>query len=246
MLSWLRSLVAGRAAPPYPAAFPPAPSVAAREPIRIRATAAEVDYVRDTFASLERAGLVRNPRFDLPLERYTALLLEGYDERDLADPDPSANRIVALAPFPALATLMQLSDEEDGEIEQRFENLRIFPDHCYDGATAADYEELIGHILALAARDWQVEGCVATMPGSGESVEVALTSGGRTHRFSFDATKDLDGTLFAQLNGLAAARGEGRFGYAGDGGVILVTWLPLQRFASLNGLLGLSLTVPTA
>jgi len=200
------------------------------------ATATELAYVTQILKKFEELGLEPNQNFELSLQSYANAVVEGYPEDNALTKKlgNEFNKITHYAPFPEL-TVLSCYFENLARYQHYFNNALLFTDHCFDGESCENHFVLVQHILAIAKKDWQVELISVTDP----RFTVSIKDNVKQSSLTIEATKDFDLKFFQQLNSLIPTDISGRFGYAGDGGHILVVWLPEDAFPAFNAYCGI-------
>ncbi len=219
MISWLKSF--------FSASASASPVVLARG---AEATEAEVEFVATALMKLQEVGIELNPEFGSSMMDFASQIVAGYQRAgDVIE--PRTNRITMRAPYPILMALW------NGQ--SRFKNATLIGDHCYDGATSGDYVEVFNQILGLAREEWRVESIDASVFEVEGKAEISLRAIPAIEPFVVTAAKDFDCSAFARLNERASKSVENRFAYIGDGGTILVVWLPPENITRLSKLCGI-------
>jgi hypothetical protein len=217
------------------------------------ATQSEQEFVQESLAQFQLAGLVPTDFLLQSLDRYANDAVAGLGH--LRNQGPNQHRFLQ-CPFPRLTALWVQAKEEQLEEYQAeehtnqcrfFRNSIIVPDHCYDGCFGAEgeatYRELIESVLSIASDQWSsnVETiyCFEDPEDQSECIEIKLTSS--ASKFRIRNEKDLDLDLFACLNQQLPDRIDHRFGVLADGGSVLVLWLAGEQWDRLSEVLGTSI-----
>lgn len=204
------------------------------------ANKAEIAFVRATLAQLERLGIKQNADCEFDTRQYANLVVEGYNE-PAPDESEQINRITDHAPFPALSVLWVEYDEQTQSRVHFFRNACVIGDHCYDVASLQNSFDTLSRILDLVQNEWPTE--IESTQFDNDQIVFRLADHGTDLRIT--KAKDWDCTLFRILNDIAFEKSlPNRFGFIGDGGSILIVWLPLTEFADLNNFVGTSFEIP--
>ena len=198
------------------------------------ATTTELNYVKQTLAKFEELGLHPNQNFDISLETYANAVIEGYPEDEALNKENDFNKITHYAPFPEL-TVLSCTSEDFDQYPHYFSNALLFADHCYDGESCENHFELVKQILAIAQADWQVEVVSVENP----RFTITIKDNLKQSVLTITDNKDFDLGFFQQLNSVIPEEITGRFGCSGDGGHILVVWLPVDAFPAFNAYCGI-------
>ncbi|WP_026925964.1 hypothetical protein [Granulicoccus phenolivorans] len=213
---------------------PPQPTEPPQSPEPPQPTPAEVAFVEQCWADFAAVGLRWSggvPR--LSAAEWARATLAGIGAHGGAA--PAENRIAAL-PNPVLTVLWQ-EDEESGE--PLFDNARIIVDHVFDGAAEADLADTIAAVLHLADPEFAAAAVSVTGPIGRDERYLVRVSGPLSAEFGLRQNKDFDWSLIARLNEHLPDSATGRFGWIGDGGSVLVAYLPPAQLAALGTLAGL-------
>lgn len=211
----------------------------------MEANRVELNYVEQTLLRFEEIGLCRNETFNVAMQVYADAVVEGYPYANVSR--NGNNRITQNAPYPRLAVLWKSDVEETGELLDYFRNVLLFIDHCFDVANLEDFERLFQQILAISSEDWQPR-LARTLEQrrlfSRPKHQLAVESGGTQHIVSIEPAKDFDLNLIAQLNSLVPDNVDAKYAFCGDGGMILLVWLPRRKIVELGNYCGMVFDVP--